>query len=205
MRRLVSIAALIIVVPHLSSLGKTQGQPLPKPIDDAESYAVYRALLPNEWSVRVSHAKNLIFQQETATCPIGPVCCTPSGGPLDDEWREVLENFKAENSRPRVLLPGYDLGIPYRVVTLADRKADGQACAEARRKDPKACGFPYPESAGLMQVSAVGFDAPKRRAMVYMAHECGSLCGGGTYHFLEKTDGAWREVKIPASNCLWVS
>jgi hypothetical protein len=46
----------------------------------------------------------------------------------------------------------------------------------------------------------------KKRAMVYMAHSCGSLCGGGTYHLLEKVEGVWREAKIPGvSNCMWES
>ena len=62
------------------------------------------------------------------------------------------------------------------------------------------------DSGGYMVASAVGFDPVKRRAMVYMAHSCGALCGGGTHHLLEKVDGAWREAKIPGvSNCVWAS
>jgi hypothetical protein len=42
--------------------------------------------------------------------------------------------------------------------------------------------------------------------MVYMAHSCGSLCGGRTHHLLEKVEGVWREAKIPGvSNCMWAS
>jgi hypothetical protein len=36
----------------------------------------------------------------------------------------------------------------------------------------------YPDSGGYMFLSAVGFDAPKQRAMVYMAGSCGGLCRG---------------------------
>ena len=50
----------------------------PKPIDDTESYAVYAALLPSQWTVRVARAKILVFQQETTTYPR----CMPSGTPL---------------------------------------------------------------------------------------------------------------------------
>ncbi|MEO7157279.1 MAG: hypothetical protein ABI039_06950, partial [Vicinamibacterales bacterium] len=40
------------------------------------------------------------------------------------------------------------------------------------------------DSGGFMVISAVGFNAARTRAMVYMAHSCGSLCGGGTHHLL---------------------
>jgi hypothetical protein len=62
-----------------------------------------------------------------------------------------------------------------------------------------------PGSRGYM-ASAVGFDPARRRAMVYMAHSCGSLCGGGMHHFLEKVDGTWQEVRLPGVNiCLRAS
>jgi hypothetical protein len=67
-------------------------------------------------------------------------------------------------------------------------------------------GVRYPDSGGFMQVSAVGFDTARARAIVYMAHSCGGLCGGGTYHFLQKIDGVWREVKVQGmTSCTWVS
>ena len=64
----------------------------------------------------------------------------------------------------------------------------------------------YRDSGGFMVVSAVGFNASKERAMVYMSHSCGLLCGGGSYHLLEQVDGAWREANLPTVwNCSWVS
>ena len=54
----------------------------PKPIDDTESYAVYAALLPSQWTVRVARAKILVFQQETTTYPR----CMPSGTPPEVDW-----------------------------------------------------------------------------------------------------------------------
>ena len=32
------------------------------------------------------------------------------------------------------------------------------------------------------------------RAMVYVAYQCGGLCGGGTLYLLEKVNGGWREA-----------
>jgi hypothetical protein len=174
----------------------------PKPIDDTESYAVYAALLPNQWTVRVARAKILVFQQETTTHSR----CMPSGTPLEVEWREVMESFRAENAEGGVILPGYDLGLPYVVVASADVRATFREVPN----DPMFgwSGFykRYPDSGGFMQVSAVGFDTARARAVVYMAHSCGGLCGGGTYHFLQKIDDVWREMEVQGmTTCMWVS
>jgi hypothetical protein len=133
----------------------------PKPIDDTESSAVYAALLPSQWTVRVARAKILVFQQETTT----DSPCMPSGTALEVDWRDAMESFRAENAEGRVILPGYDLGLPYVVVAAADIRALREV-----PNDPMFgwSGFykRYPDSGGFMQVSAVGFDTARVRAMV---------------------------------------
>ena len=52
----------------------------------------------------------------------------------------------------------------------------------------------------IFEVSAVGFSGDRTRALVYVGHHCGSLCGGGGYHLLVKRDGKWqidREYRGP--------
>jgi hypothetical protein len=174
----------------------------PKPIDDSEAYAVYASLLPQEWTVRVAQAKRLVFQQEAGTNRQ----CMPSGKPLETEWRLVVESFNAENAIARTVRSGFPLGVAYVVVPSAEIKSAFQEVPN----DPMFgwTGFykRYPESAGIMTVSAVGFDPQRRRALVYMAHSCGLLCGGGAHHLLEKVDGVWREATVPGiSNCVWAS
>ena len=117
----------------------------------------------------------------------------PSGADLNEAWQPVLEDFRTANATPRILLPGFDLGVPYIVAS----SGKIQAALKLVSNDPWR-GFyrGYPDSGGYMMVSAVGFDALKRRALVYMGHYCGLLCGGGTYHFLERIDGVWRETKM---------
>ena len=171
-------------------------------IDDPEVYAVYASLLPNEWTVRAAHAKTLVFQEETGT----NWRCMPSGKPLEEDWRPVVDSFRSENAKVKGLRPGFPLVPQYIVVP----SADIQASFRDVPNDPMFgwSGFykRYPDSGGYMVVSAVGFDMSKKRAMVYMAHSCGSLCGGGTYHLLEKVEGVWRAAKIPGvSNCMWAS
>lgn len=192
-----TLAAMML---GLSALGAQDESP--KPINDPEAYAVYASLLPNEWTVRAARAKTLVFQQKAGT----NWQCMPSGKPLEVEWRPVLESFKAENASARSVRAGFPLGVPYAVVPLADIKS-------AFRDVPNDPMFGwggfykrYPESGGIMTVSAVGFDRAKQRAMVYMAHSCGSLCGGGRHHLLEKAAGSWREAKVSGlSNCDWAS
>jgi hypothetical protein len=174
----------------------------PKPVDDPEAYTIYASLLPNEWTVRVAHAKTLVFQQETGT----NWRCMPSGKPLETDWRPVVDNFRAANATERIVRAGFPLGPPYIVVSSAEIKASFRDLPNDSMSSWAGFYKRYPDSGGFMVVSAVGFDAPKKRAMVYMAHSCGLLCGGGTHHLLEKVDGAWREAKIPdVSNCMWAS
>jgi hypothetical protein len=63
----------------------------------------------------------------------------------------------------------------------------------------------YPDSDGYTELSAVGFNADKTKAFVYIAHHCGSLCGAGSYTFLEKRDGKWVKASVSASYCGWIS
>jgi hypothetical protein len=180
----------------------TSQQPLGQTVEDPEAYAVYASLLPNEWTVRVARAKTLVVQRETGT----NWKCMPSGKPLETDWKPVLDDFRTQNADARELRPGFALGTPYVVVPRADIQATFREVAN----DPMFgwTGFykKHPDSGGFMVVSAVGFDAVKQRAIVYMAHSCGSLCGGGTHHLLEKIGDVWRQARIPGvTNCSWAS
>jgi hypothetical protein len=199
---IVHVVAACVVTVMLSGFAAKPQELQTKAVDDPEAYSVYASLLPAEWRFRVAHAKTLVFQQETGT----NWKCMPSGKPLETDWKLVVDTFREENAGTRLLRTGFSLGIPY----LAIPAAEIQASFHDVPNDPMLgwTGFykRYPDSGGYIVVSAVGFDPVKRRAMVYMAHSCGSLCGGGTHHLLEKVDGAWREAKIPGvSNCVWVS
>lgn len=170
-------------------------------IDDPEAYAVYASLIPAEWTVRVARAKRLVVARETATYNQ----CLPSGGPLETEWRPVVDSYKAANAATRSILPDRDLGHPYVVVPKSE--------IARLFKEPRDASFGwttfydrYPDSGGYMEFSAVGFDPSKTRALVYVAHHCGSLCGGGAHHLLQKVDGRWTPARLEGvTQCVWVS
>ncbi len=197
---IVTVLMLAMVIP---TGGRPQRSPsTPQPLDDPEAYKVYAALLPGEWTVRSAHAKTLVFQQETMTNPT----CMPSGKPLETDWLPVLKDFTSANAAPKLLRAGFDVGVPYVVVPSADIQTTFQSPTASRTGGWDGFYQKYPESGGYMAVSAVGFDASKQRAIVYMEHSCGLLCGGGTHHLLEKIGGVWRRAQLAGiTNCMWAS
>lgn len=60
----------------------------------------------------------------------------------------------------------------------------------------------FPDSGGYASLSRVGFDAGGNRALVYIKHSCGGLCGSGHYVLLKKEEGAW---KVEKSRMVWIS
>ncbi len=116
-----------------------------RPVDDPEAYVVYASLLPAEWTVRVSHAKTLVFQKETGT----NWNCMPAGEPLKTEWKPVVENFRAENASVRLLHAGFPLGIPYVVVSATDIKASFSEVPNDRMGGWTGFYKRYPESGGI--------------------------------------------------------
>ena len=125
---------------------------------------------------------------------------------MEDEWKPVVDSFKAENAAVRHVLSGRNLHLPYIVVPRADITQLFKGAVD----DP-AFGWTdfynqYPDSGGYMEFSAVGFDPSRTRAMVYVAHHCGSLCGGGAHHLLQKVDGRWQPARLKGvTQCIWMS
>ena len=192
--RVVGVAVLMTVVSWLGVPAIAQA-PAPRPIDDPEAYAVYASLIPSHWVVLVANASRLVFVDEAST---EPERCMPSGELLEtDDWLPVVEDFKSENAEPRAVLPGRNLGIPYVVVSREEvRQIMGFGWTNFYDR--------FPQSGGSVYVSAVGFDAAKERAMVYMGNFCGSECGEERFYFLEKVAGSWREAKLPGVKICWV-
>lgn len=173
-----------------------------KDITDPDAYSVYRAVIPHEWPVRVANAKRLVIAREAATYDQ----CLPTGPPMGAEWRPVLENYKAENEGVRHLLADRDLGIPYIVQPLEELNAFFTPPAGNFERGWSNFYRRYPDSGGYMEVSAVGFNTTKTRALVYVSHHCGGLCGGGSHHLLEKGDGGWQRANLKdVKMCIWMS
>jgi hypothetical protein len=60
----------------------------------------------------------------------------------------------------------------------------------------------YPGSAGIVRFSEPVFSADGSRALVYVAHSCGGLCGTGWLVLLRRDGTSWR---IEVQKMLWIS
>ena len=170
-------------------------------VDDPEAYRVYESVFRREWPVTDAKATRLVVRAET----VRRDDCGLSGPALEHDWKPVVDAFERENATARVLLPGFAMEPPYVLVMSAELDM-----ILARRPVPDDwwSGFyeAFPDSGGYFEVSAPGFNSAHTRAMVYVAYHCGSLCGGGTHHLLEKVDGAWREADPEGlSRCQWMA
>ncbi|HEU0052047.1 MAG TPA: hypothetical protein VFQ39_02675 [Longimicrobium sp.] len=83
--------------------------------------------------------------------------------------------------------------LPNRVVLVSPKARDHEW---SRLRDK------YPDAGGVIAVSLPGYDAGRTRAIVYMAYDCGFLCGEGTMVVLARDTGGWRVEK---SFGLWIS
>jgi hypothetical protein len=178
----------------------SQGAPVrtasaPKPYVDSEAYEVYSAILPSEWPWRVAHAKSLVIRSETRDYEM---CLRP-----EKESEELvgpaISDYLKVNGKTWLLQQQFGIELPYQLTTDDELKA-----ALGRGGWP---GFytQFPDSGGWIEFSAVGFNADKTVAVVYMGHSCGGLCGGGGFHVLQKKDGKWMPLKWKGSSCFWDS
>ena len=120
------------------------------------------------------------IRNQTQRGPL-PMCVTP---PPDQEqiYRSVIDQFTIRNQEKLSLKRSFDLPA-YDLVSPQDKVLP------------------------VFEVSAVGFNNDHTRALVYVGHGCGGLCGGGTYHLMVKMNGRWqRDPEFGgAPFCLWVA
>jgi hypothetical protein len=175
----------------------------PQPYLDSDGYEIYAARLPQEWAWKDDHAKQLVIQQETTVFPnLGTgEACLPGGDDFPESWKEVLTDYKKQNETTRILARGFVIDKPYNLIPK-------QEFDDLFKKDgPGWAGFysRYPDSGGIIHLSAVGFNKERTKAMLYIGHSCGWLCGGGGYVFVHKKDGKWVGAIVKGTGCAWES
>lgn len=164
---------------------------------DADAYEIYAMLLPLQWPATVAHTKKMLIRAETASYEM---CLKPEGesvavvGP-------AIANFLEVNKQTWLLEKTIPMEQPYDFIF--NKELD--AIFANGPGGWKGFYEKYPDSGGYNEVSAVGFNKDKNVAVVYVAHSCGGLCGGGSFHLLEKKDGKWQALKWKGTECTWVS
>ena len=189
---------LQLILMLLSSLPPSQGSAVntdkaPKPYADAEAYEVYSAILPTERPWQGANAKSLIIRSETK----GYKMCLRPDEDSEKIIGQAISQYVKLNEKNWLLKRGLSIKNPYELVPynkLMSVLKSGSGENFYKR---------YPNSSGWIQLSAVGFNADKTVAVVYMGQHCGGLCGGGGFHVLQKKDGKWALLKWKGASCAW--
>jgi hypothetical protein len=167
----------------------------PKPYDDGEAYEIYSAIIPSEWPSSVAKAKTLVIRRETR----GYQMCLNPEGESQGRLAPAISDYVKRNEKPMLLQNSFSLDLPYHLLTADELKTifDAGSWKEFYKQ--------YPDSGGVIELSAVGFNKDKTVAVVYMGHSCGGLCGGGGFHVLQKKDGKWVPLAWKGMSCGWES
>ena len=158
--------------------------PLLKPITDPDAYAIYATLLSSIWKNN-GELILLVRETELESCRVSRL---PTG------WQGVQEDFDRQNTSVRALQPV--LPLPdYRLIPRAELQAD-----DARLKQEYPGGWQrLPGSLEFAAVSAVGFNAAKTKALVYIR-----LRSSGQIYLMERRDGVWVGFK-GGIRCGWIA
>ena len=176
--RLATTSVIAIVTAAFAQLPSAVWQQ-PEPITDADAYSVYAAAIPQTWADVSKDV--LLLQQETEGMESWWSDCLPSISNAGAEWGAVAVVFGQENARVRVLEWLLPIDIPYRLVPRADILADNARLALTYRGTWQR----RPEMK-YAAVSAVGFNAAKTKAIVYVR-----VPDRGDIVFIELREGKW--------------
>lgn len=130
-----------------------------------------------------------------------------------------MEGYRRENARVRIIQSGFNLGVPYSIVTVAQLR---QLMRDAgySKQSPQSNGlrldvFAHISSGTLVALSAVGFNAERSRGMVAMQYNClpswvpgtqsARVCHEGRHMALEKKGGRWNIVHDAHVGCVWIA
>jgi hypothetical protein len=159
----------------------TPKEETPQPYHDPEAYAIYSAIIQNEWANLPPRPERLFISDQTVI--LHKTCFTPHG-----ESRAILGPAIAEylkvNQERRSLKPEFHIDKPYELVTASKTTA------------PFWIGF-----------SGVGFNDAKTVAVVSVDSvfpDIGSSNGSGTFIVLFKKNGKWQRGKWSGNDCAWV-
>ena len=162
---------LVIGTVAFALVQPTSAPPL-KPITDPDAYAIYATLLPSVWK-RSDELIVLVQETTTESCRVSR---------LPEGWDGVQEDFDRQNTSVWTLRPVLPLG-DYRLIPRAEIQAD-----DARLAQEYPGGWQRrPGSMEFAAVSAVGFNAAKTKALVYIR-----LRGCGQIYLMERRDGSGR-------------
>jgi hypothetical protein len=161
--------------------------------EEPDAYQIYSILLRTEMSPHWKIAEWAINRQTQTFPNIGGRHsvreCLNVARDQEAVYLRLIDNYIAKNNNKLVLESKFELPR-YELVDI------GRASGGANRS----------AASVIFDVSAIGFNNDRTRALVYVGHHCGSLCGGGRYHLLAKKDDKWEvDREYRGMSCLWAS
>jgi hypothetical protein len=194
---------LQVILLLISSLALSQDSAVktdnpPKPYEDAEAYEVYSTIIPTGWLRQAQEVKTLVIRKETRAYKM---CLRPEGE-SEKIIGEAISDYVKLSEKAWLLQQRLNIEKPYELIAYDELKlALKQGGWENFYKQ-------YPNSGGYwIELSAVGFNADKTVAVVYMEHRRAGLGlgSGGKFHVLQKQDGKWAPLKWKGRSCAWES
>jgi hypothetical protein len=163
--------------------------------DDDEAYAVYSSILPD--------TNPLVVRESTTTYEL---CLRPLDDQSEKVLRPALDDYLKVNSKAWLLRPT-SRSRQYTILREEELKSTFSSGTEGVQSEKAWKTFfqRHPSYQGWMEVSAVGFNADKTIAVVYVGYHCGEECGGGEFKALQKQDGKWQLLtgKGRWNHCSW--
>ncbi len=191
-----NICACAVLVFLLGRAAVPQTMAAPQRPEVADTYRIYSLLLGNEmgqgWPL-----ESYAIAQNTVTrgwhIPAGSNerpdlrQCIDVPKQAAKEYESAIADFQTKNAISEPLERYFSLDKPY---TLLDSH--------------EVANFRIDGSSPLFSVSRIGLSGDGNVAIVYIQHQCGSMCGGGRFHVLRKQQpDEWIEEKRVL--CGWAS
>jgi hypothetical protein len=177
--------------------------------EDADAFSIYAMLLADNYVWK--KAGRPVIQQETTgfprTAKLDDSTCLTLREQYKNDWQDAVDDYLKSNQSPRLLAPKFPTEKAYDL--LKSSQISAAFVIEHKKKKVRSwAGFRerYPDSGGYIEFSVVGFNRTKDRAVLYMGHYCGGMCGAGNFYFLVKRDEKWEQVKLDGNlGCFWIS
>jgi hypothetical protein len=173
------------------------------PVDvyaDAEAYKVYAAALAiDSWYWEGSNTILILREIPPREWALrAPTDVLRGGAAFAREMQPLFKSFSEANKEPKLLNTEVDLHRAHRFVRNAELDEAFRKGEEEKNHDVWQ-GFreAFPNAAGYLMLSAVGFNPSKTMALVYVEHRCGNRCGGAYYYVLQKLGGVWVKYFPP--------
>ncbi len=157
--------------------------------DDQDAYAIYSRFLSGEQSYGFAKGTIAIQQETTAPVKLDDYCLTPEAA---REFKDAIEDYK-RHTEPMLLQRRFEIDKPCELVST---ETIGTLIKNYNWDD---FYKRYPDSGGIIRVTAVGFNRQRTLAIVFTGSTCNNLCGRGSLVLLKKIDGKWKPV--PGVQC----